>query len=199
MVYRTFHDLLMSEARPFEYVRSLWHDYGLDVTTKYRMRDLAQHSGRYLPALRNLRRLRFSNIVIEHINEESFRVCFSAFRETLTCLFLDIFTTSFSAFVTLVDYFPNLTTLRLHRFQLEPEEGPAPSLSRPFRGKLHVHAQAGSLELLNRLAKLNPQYEELEIDHSFAVTLHTPFLEAALQINPGTVKILRLTTDLFGE
>ena len=63
---------------------------------------------------------------------------FSAFRDTLTYPSLETFTASFSAFVTLVDYFPNITTLRLRSFELEPDGGPVPSLSRPLRGKLYV-------------------------------------------------------------
>ena len=67
-----------SKTRLLEHVRSLWHSYGLN----YRMRDLAQNSGGYFSVLRNLHHLTFRNIWIEQIDEEDFRACFSAFRET---------------------------------------------------------------------------------------------------------------------
>ena len=123
-----------SKAHLLELARSLRHSHVLD----YRMQDLAQDSGEYLSVLRNLHSLALVNVCVEHISEDGFRACFSAFRDTLTYPSLETFTTSFSAFVTLVDYFPNITTLRLRSFELEPDGGPVPSLSRPLRGKLYV-------------------------------------------------------------
>ena len=102
------------------------------------MHDLARHSGEYLSALRNIHSLRLCNIRLEHIGEDQFRTCFSAFRETLTHLSLEIVTTSIGEFVTLMDYFPNITDLQLCSFELEQDEGPVPPLSRSFRGRLHV-------------------------------------------------------------
>ena len=100
-----------SEDHLLEYVRSLWHGRRPGLGIKYRMRDLAQDSGEYLSALRNLRTLTLSNITVEHISEREFCTCFSTFRGSLTRLSLDTFATSFSAFVTLIDYFPNITML----------------------------------------------------------------------------------------
>ena len=77
-----------SKAR-LKYVRSL----GYYPYSRYRMRDLAQHSGEYLSALRDLRGLTLFNVGVEHISEEHFCACFSAFRETLTHLSLDTFAT----------------------------------------------------------------------------------------------------------
>ena len=127
-----------SKAHLMGYVRSLWPSHGPGRCIKYRMRDLPQDSGKYLSALCNLRSLTLSNTVIEHIGED-LRTCFSAFRETLTYLSLTNSATSFSAFMTLVDYFPNIETLELRLFVLRPDEEPVPSLSRPFGGKLHIH------------------------------------------------------------
>ena len=131
-----------SKARPLEHVRSLWHtrhgsrNFGRD---NYPMRYLTQDSGEYLSALRNLHSLTLLKITVEHISEGGFRTRFSAFRETLTYLSLDTFITSFNAFAALVDYFPNIKTLRLQAFQLEPDEGPVLSLSRPLRGELRIY------------------------------------------------------------
>ena len=59
--------------------------------------------------LPDIRSLTMVDTRVEHIREEGFHTCFSAFRETLTFLFLEFYSTSFSALVTLVGYFPNLT------------------------------------------------------------------------------------------
>ena len=161
------------------------------------MRDLAQDSGEYLSALRNIHSLVLYNTLVEHISREDFRTCFSAFRETLTYLFLHNFTTSFSAFVTLVDYFPNITTLQLSPFKLEDDEGPVQSLSRPLRGKLRVRECRDSYLFFNQFSKLDLEYEELIIDSSYSLT--KVFLESAFQISTSTIKCLRLASNLNCE
>jgi len=124
----------------------------------------------------------------------NFHTCFSTFRGTLTYLSLENFSTSFSAFVTLVDYFPNIRTLQLHSFVLEPDEGPVPSLSRPLRGRLHIeYVLPDRLEFFNKFAKLELEYEELRVD---SLDAGTEFLESALQISTNTIKYLKLATEL---
>ena len=190
--------LSASKARLLGYVRSLWHCSGVYVGVKFPMQSLPRLSGKYLPALRNLQALTLYNIKIEHINEEGFHTCFSAFRETLTYLSLETFATSFSAFVTLVDYFPNLRTLQLRALELEPDGGPVPPLSRPLRGELHFYEiEPWYLEFLGQFSKLDLQYEELVIGCTF-VSVEARFLGSALQISPNTIKSLRLTGD-FGR
>ena len=165
------------------------------------MRDLPQDSGEYLSALHKIHSLTLYRIRVEHVSEEGFHTCFSAFRETLAYLSLETFITSFSAFVALVDYFPNIRTLQLRLFELEPDEGPVPTLSRSLRGKVHVeYAQDNSSEFYNRFAKLDQEYEELVIN---ARTLSAPakakFLGSTLQISTTTVKFLRLTDEFRCE
>ena len=107
--------------------------------------------------------------------------------------------TSFSAFVTLVDYFPNIRTLRLGPVRLEPDEGPIPPLSRPLQGEIHVRFMTpNSLEFFTRLAKLDLEYEGLVIEHC-VVGEETKFLESVLQLSPNTVKYLRLISALRRE
>ena len=160
------------------------------------MRDLPRDSGEYLSALRNLHSLRFYNTFVGHISGEQFHTCFSAFRETLTHLTLEAFAISFSAFVTLVDYFPNIATLDLGSFVLEPDEGSVPPLSRPLRGKVHIYyPRSDSLEFLNRFAKLDLEYEELVIETNLWILTEIEFVESALQISASTVKFLRLAAD----
>jgi len=180
------------------YVRSLRHYPRTPDIGGYPMRNFPKDSGEYLSALHNIRSLELADIGIEHIGEEGFRTCFSAFRETLTDLTLTAFITSFSAFVTLVDYFPNITTLRLSMLTMDPDEGPVPSLSRPLRGKICLcYIHPGCVEFFNRLAGLDPEYEELVIET--CPSMDTKLLESILQFGASAVKYLRLTTQLQRE
>jgi len=178
-------------------VQSVSRTHCRNTGTECPMRDLAQVPGGCVPLLRNTHILTLSNIRVEHIGANQFRVCFSAFRETLTCLSLRRIAASFGTFVALVDYFPNITTLRVHSFVPEPEEGPVPTLSRPYRGKVLVRGFRGDrLEFFDRFTKLDLECEELEIGpcaHSLR------FLESALQISPATVKFLGLITEIGCE
>jgi hypothetical protein len=163
------------------------------------MRDLPRDSGEYLSGLHNIHSLTFFDIKVDHISEELFHTCFSAFRETLTYLSLEAFATSFSAFVTVVDYFPNITTLQLSLFDLSPDEGPVPPLSRPLRGKVQVFEVRGHcLEFFDRFGKLDLAYEELVINSPF-LSLTAKFLESAFQVGTSTVSFLRLTVDIQCE
>jgi len=167
------------------------------------MRDLLQDSREYSSVLRNVHTLMLVNIRVEHIGEEGFHTYFSEFRETLTFLFLEFFSTSFSAFVALVDYFPNITTLRLRSFDLEPDKKPVPTLSRPLRGKLYIQTTKDDpLELVffSRLAKLDPEYEELVVDAgSLSPNRRTKFVESVLQISTGSAKYLKLAIEPVRE
>jgi len=166
----------------------------LGIGAKHRIRDLPRHSGEYLSALHNLHTLTLYKTRAKHIPEDQFYTCFSTFRGTLTYLSLKNFSTSFSAFVTLVDYFPSIRTLQLHSFVLEPDEGPVPSLPRPPRGRLHIeYVLPDRLEFFNKFVKLELEYEELRVD---SLDAGTEFLESALQISSNTVKYLKLATEL---
>ena len=190
-----------SKSHLLEHVRSLWHCRGPDLKIAYRMRDLPHDSGEYFSALRNLRDLTLFNTRVERISEEGFRTCFSAFRETLTSLSLDTFPTTFSAFVTLVGYFPNIRTLQLRQFTLEPGGGQVPRLPQPLRGKAHIaHIGASVADFalfFHRFAELDLEYEELVIDSS--CVMRKRFLVGALQISAGTVKYLRLVVGPHRE
>jgi len=169
-----------------------------DTGIGYSMRGLVQDPLESFPLLRDTHNLTLSNIRVEHTSRSQFRTLFSAFRETLTHLSLESIAASFSAFVTLVDYFPNITTLQVRSFVLEPDEGPVSPLSRPLRGKVLVRGFRGDhLEFLDRFTQLDLEYGELVIG-PFACR-SPKFLESALQISPGTVKSLRLITEIGCE
>ena len=185
-----------SKTHLLDHVRSLEHCRVVYCPT---MRDLAWGSGEYFLALRNLQSLTLSSIKIEYIGDDQFPTRFSSFRETLTYLSFSTLIASFGALVALVNYFPNVATLELHRFILEPDEGPISSSSRPLRGrKLHIHeVLSNHSESFNRFSESNLEYEELVIDSHFP--LGTKFLDRALQISTGTVKFLRLAAYLRRE
>ena len=187
--------LVLSGPKPhlLGLVRSLIHYRGTP-RTKYELQDLPQDSGRYLSGLCNLRSLTLSNTRVRRINEEEFRTCFSAFRETLTYISFDAPAVSFGGFVTLVDCFPKIRTLRIHSPVHEDHEDPIPPLSRPLRGKLHVrHSRHYGLVFFERFSKLDLEYEELIIGSCSPMS--STFLERALQISTGTVKFLRLIAE----
>ena len=185
-----------SKVRLLEYVHSLWYSPDL----RYRPRDFPRRYAKYVSPLPNLRSFALQHIRVERVRAERFRTqCFSAFRETLTLLSLDNVTTSFSAFVVLVAYFPNITTLQLRSIELERSGGLVPTLSRPLRGKVHVRDFGGHAErseFFNRFSELDLEYEELSID-SFLT--ETRFLESVLQISAKTVKYLRLYAEFRCE
>jgi len=162
------------------------------------MRNLPKYSGEYLSALNDIHTLELFEIKIQQISEREFHTCFSAFRETLTHLALEFFDTSFSAFAALVDYFPNMTTLWLGSFDVKPDEGPVPSLSRPLRGRISLGcASSRCAEFFDRLAKLDPEYEELVFESGRRV--ETQLAESFLRLCANTVKYLRLTAKLDRE
>ena len=164
----------------------------------YRMRDLPRDFGEYLSALPNLRSLALCYMKVEHFSGEEFHVCFSAFRGTLTSLSLDSVTAPLNTFVTLLGYFPNITTLRLDTFVLEPDERPIPSLARSLRGKLHVRDIDDRRSMaIDRFAKLNLEYEELVIN--FPPRYYMEVMKRVLRISTSTVKSLKLTGELYRE
>lgn len=159
------------------------------------MQNLPPDSGEYLSALHNLHSLSLHHITFKNFGEEGFHTCFSGFRETLTKLTLEGVAASFTMFVTLVSYFPNISILRPGSFKLKPDEGPVPSLPRPFRGKLYITPGCG--KLINRLAGLDLEYDGLVIQ-TFSV-VEAEVLQNILQLSAGTIRYLRLDAILEGE
>ena len=187
-----------SRVRLLGYVRSLRIGHNRDISIEFR--NLIQDHGEYLSALHNVHSLTFVNTRVESIPQDQFHTCFSAFRGTLTYISLEVFATSFSAFMTLVNYFPNIRSLQLCLLVVVPDEGPVPSLSRPLRGKLRIHSgvRANISEFFNHFAKLDLEYEELAVGSPSSYA-DPRFLETALRISTSTVKSLRITYRLPRE
>jgi len=189
--------LSISKARLLGYVRSLRIEYIRHLLMDFRR--LPRHHGGYLPSIHNAHSLTLSHVRAEKIPQDQFFTCFSALRETITHLSLEIFVMSFSAFVALVDHFPNIRSLQLSLVVPERDEGPVPSLSRPLRGKLRVRAvQAYISEFFGRFTELDLEYEELVIESS-SFFVHPVFLKSALLISTSTVKFLRIISEVRRE
>ena len=190
--------LARSRTRLLGYIRSVRYCHGVYVGIRRGMRVLARDYWGYFSALSNLHSLTLFNIEIEYIGEDEFRTCFSKFRETLTYLSIAKFRTSFGAFVTLVDYFPNVRNLHLDAFSLGLKEGPVPNLSRPLRGRVSISFP--SLDFLDRFTKLDLQYDEVVLDPPGCnYVMETGHLERGLRLSTGTAKILRLNSELPRE
>ena len=106
---------------------------------------------------------------------------------------------SFNAFVTLVDYFPNIRALRLDSFCLKPIGKPIRSLSRPLRGKFHAGVHINFLGFVDRFTKLDLEYDELIIDSRLSAFERTELIGSGFQISPSTVKLLKLNLQLLRE
>ena len=185
-----------SKTHLLKYVRSLQIWRFMNPLDRRPIRHLHRTSAVYFSAMPNIHSLEMVNILIEHIDERKFHTCFSAFRETLTHLTLENFDTSFYAFVTLVGYFPNMTTLRLDLFDVRPDERQVPQLSRPLRGKMHLGRSWGHYAyFFDRLAKLDPEYEELVLESR----METKLLESVLRLGVNTVRYLRLAAEFECE
>ncbi|KAF9780738.1 hypothetical protein BJ322DRAFT_278963 [Thelephora terrestris] len=188
--------LSASKTHLLQYVCSFFYFRTAGKWTGSPMKDFLKDYGPYLSALRCLRSLTLYTVDIHHVDEEALHTCFSAFRETLTELTLGTFVTTFSMFVTLVDYFPNITALRLSLPSLVPSEGPVPLLSRPLRGKISLRypVQTNSREFADELAKLDLEYDELAVKSHSSVS--PELFESQLQISASTVKSLKLAFAL---
>ena len=183
-----------SKIRLLRYVHSFYQSLRPSGGKMFPMKYLPRDSGEYLSALYNLRSIELVHFIVGPITEEGFHTCFSAFRETLTELSLQFTLTSFNMFVTLVDYFPNVTTVRLGPFSLNLDEGPVPPLSRPLRGKISIYPLGlDSKQFADRLVKLDPKYDELVIKSILRV--ETAVVESVLRLSPSTVKYLCLAVE----
>jgi hypothetical protein len=94
---------------------------------------------------------------------------FLAFQNTLFSLSLNRVSLTLSAFVKLVDYFPNLRELYFSESSFTPDYQPTPRFSRPPRGKLHLStlSVSNTTALSDVLSGLELEYDELEIVNVF--------------------------------
>ncbi|KAF9783870.1 hypothetical protein BJ322DRAFT_1067469 [Thelephora terrestris] len=178
-------------ARPSQ--RRLFSSVSLDDENYLqRMEDVSRDSGGYLSALHNLRSLTLCNITLLPNGQEEILACFSAFRETLTELSLERISASFSSFVSLVGYFPNITTLRVEFFAWDYYESPVPPLSQPLRGEIYIRfTEIYWWKFIDQFTMLNQKYDRLVLDFG-SIVVDAKNLESLLQSSASSVKYLQL-------
>lgn len=146
---------LLHHIRMFTYF--LRGDRHSDLCRVHTLRD-------YLPSFCNLKNLTLCNMTIEQTISENLEL-FSAFQHTLSSLSLGAISITWSSFVVLVGYFPNLTYLKLLGMLFQVDKRPVARVPHAWRGRLFVDlATRGPVGLPGDLfAELGPEYEELEI------------------------------------
>ena len=81
---------------------------------------------------------------------------------------------------------------------MRPDERQVPQLSQPLRGKIHLGYSSGNyIEFIDRLAKLDPEYEELVLESEPHV--ETVLVESVLRLGVSTVGYLRLAAEFECE
>ncbi|KAF9647254.1 hypothetical protein BDM02DRAFT_3117393 [Thelephora ganbajun] len=140
------------------HVRSLtYHSTGGDQATDSRYGVYALRD--YLPSFFQLQQLILRLAVIKPTAYEHLE-WFSAFQHTLSSLYLGRVSITWSAFVALVGYFPNLRDLSIFRTSFQVDDRPVPPLPHALRGKLSIISR-GVMECpVDRLVGLKMEYEE---------------------------------------
>jgi hypothetical protein len=118
----------------------------------------------YFPSFCQLRTLTFCNVVVEPTIHEHLGL-FSAFQHMLSSLSLARVSITWSAFVTLVGYFPHLRNLNIRSPSFRVDDIPVPQLPRPLRGRLIIEPFRGDgMDFFSQLfPELRPEHEELVI------------------------------------
>ncbi|KAF9645589.1 hypothetical protein BDM02DRAFT_3120001 [Thelephora ganbajun] len=124
----------------------------------------------YLPSFFQLQRLVLYDVRIEPTIHEHFE-WFSAFRHTLSSLSLRQSSITWSAFIALVGYFPNLRDLHIFRMWFRKDDRPVPCLPHALRGRLSVSFGTVMGFPFDRLVGLKLEYEELEMDEMYEARL----------------------------
>ncbi|KAF9643053.1 hypothetical protein BDM02DRAFT_1758401 [Thelephora ganbajun] len=124
----------------------------------------------YLPSFFQLQQLAFSftNIkptICKHLE------WFSAFQHTLLSLSLTQVSITWSVFVTLIGYFPNLRGLGIFETSLRVDDQPVPPLPRALRGRLSVSFKDVTRFPVDQLIGLKLEYEELEMYGAYETRL----------------------------
>ena len=159
---------LLRHVRSFTYFPELFHhDYPRPGICA--LRD-------YLPSLCQLRALTFSDLHIEPTISENLEI-FTAFRQTLSSLSFNQVRITWSAFVALIGYFPNLRKLDVQMSWFMVDDSPVPQLSHVLRGTLLVsnYRFIDTEPFIDRLHTLKPEFDELVIiwdyDHRLAAAV----------------------------
>ena len=123
---------------------------------------------RYLPSFRQLRTLTLSRMSVESDFSQQVKI-FSVFQHTLSSLSIRLVSLPRSAFIALVDFFPNLKNLEICNPHFCEDDQQPTTLSRPLRGGLHI---AGfMLEALvtfsDQLLRMQVAYDKLTAENGW--------------------------------
>ena len=119
---------------------------------------------RYLLSFRQLRTLTLSSMRIEPTFSQQVNI-FSAFQHTLSSLSIWAISLPWSAFIALIDYFPNLRNLEICNLHYHKDDRQSTTLSRPLLGGLSIiHFTTEALAAFSdQLPRMQVAYDELTI------------------------------------
>jgi len=148
----------------------------------------------YSPSLHQLRHLSLSSVCLPLSIPQEVGI-FSAFQHTLSRLSLTSCDFVVDTLISFINYFLNLNRLDLTRPLPVVDVKPVRPLSRPLLGQLHIsEAYEGRFCILNRLSGVGLSFDEIVLDGSSPVSLHT--LGRVVEAVGVRVKCLRLSEPL---
>ena len=118
---------------------------------------------------------------------------FSAFQHSLSTISLIGCSITKHAFITFINYFPNLAHLYLHRLNCRKINGTTPSLSRFLFKSLYVNeGPSGTLFLLEELSKSGLRFDELIVGSmTLPIPSESEFSRRVVEIFGAHAKYLR--------
>ena len=178
---------LLGHVRVLSYVQSWVYPKRVIGPADHTLRE-------YFPSFRQLRHFNL-NSTFSHVSSPLQQLDLSsAFQHTLSDISLAGCSTTKSAFVTLINYFPNLIRLHLRHINYHKEDEPVPPLSRLHLKKLSViEWSADSLDLIDELSELGLNFEEVVVSDSvFPGPSSSEFSNRVVNAFGATTKCLRL-------
>lgn len=145
----------------------------------------------HLPSLHQLRHF---TLLFARISSHPQQIgLFSAFQHTLSGISLVGCGVTKNAFVTLVNYFPNLTSLYLYGLGYNRDDEPTPPLSRTLFKKLYITVwPMESLVLLDELSKSGMRFEEVDIATMISRPTWPEVAKRVVDVFGASARILRI-------
>ena len=144
----------------------------------------------YFPSFRQLNHL---TLLFAHVSLRSLRIeLFSAFQHSLSTISLGCSITK-HAFVTLINYFPNLAHLYLYGLDCRKSSGPTPSLSRLLFKSLYITVgPLDTLFLLDELSRSGLRFDEVIVASIIPQPTWPEFSRRVIEIFGARAKYLRI-------
>jgi hypothetical protein len=145
----------------------------------------------YFPSFRQLRRLTMCFTRISSFPQQT--ELFSAFQHTLSEICLWDCSVTRSAFVALINYFPNLACLDLRSLDSCKDDKPFGPLSQPLFKKLHATPwTTETMDLPDELSKLGVRFEEIVISSAMLMVRWSDFVKRIIGAFGASAKHLRM-------